>query len=343
MAKVLGPGMSIGAKGKIGNSIIFNEKKGINTSKEYIIPKDQKSSGQITQRSYMAEAVNDWKTDSYSVIDIAAWNFYAKIYKKTASGMNYFLKERINILKISDDWTILKNCVVSSITGEGCIVTVDVASDKSGILYCGISKYSMLTEFIGVFDTDHYTFTITGLENSTQYYFYIKNTSINEGSRTGIYKVKTTAYTPPAPVQIIMGLPAIDRNGALGNYTLVNRVAAANKTGKITSVEVFTKSASIVARIGIFYLVSGNNLTTRAVYDPGIVNWPANSKTIVPVDLDVVEGDFIGVWANGQIRVSTSGEAGVWFKAGLFMPCTDLTFGIFGAWGASVKGIGLSS
>lgn len=176
MAKVKGGLFSLGAEGKIAGKTIHRKLKGIKTAKKYVIPGNPKTEDQKTQRDYLKDAVLGWKTDGYYEQDITAWCLYASIQKKILSGYNVFLRERINADKDDKTWTKLTNCIISDITGVGCKVVINVASDMTGKLFIGTSKVLMNREVSGVFNTDHYTFTVTGLLPETRYYLYIKNT-----------------------------------------------------------------------------------------------------------------------------------------------------------------------
>ncbi|GAI38820.1 unnamed protein product, partial [marine sediment metagenome] len=128
-----------------------------------------------------------WQTDGYTSGDLEAWKLYASIQKKSLSAYNMFLRERINSAKVDKTWAKLTNCVIYDVTGEGFKIDINVASDLSGVLYLGTSRFSMLREFVGMFSVNKYTFVVTGLSEETKYYFYIKNTSVDERGRTGIY------------------------------------------------------------------------------------------------------------------------------------------------------------
>lgn len=173
--------------------MVYEDWKGIDTVKKYSKPKNPQTDIQQDQRNYMKEAIILWKSEDLTVLDKEAWKYFAKQSKKILSGMNSFNSNVINALKVDKTWVQLSNCVISDVTGIGCTVTINVDSDQNGKLYLGEYKKLMLTEFSGVFDTDHYTFIITGLDLKTKYSFYIKNTAANELARTGIYNFITTS------------------------------------------------------------------------------------------------------------------------------------------------------
>lgn len=57
MAKLKGPLMSLGASGKLANTLVFFPWKGLNVVREYVVPSNPKTALQIVQRGYMTEAV----------------------------------------------------------------------------------------------------------------------------------------------------------------------------------------------------------------------------------------------------------------------------------------------
>ena len=193
MAKVKGPLFSLSASGQIAKTLVYMTWKGIDDVRKYVIPANPRTAGQQTQRGYFSAAVAAWHTDGYSALDVAAWNLYALAQKVAASGFNMFTRLRVLADVAVHAWVTLTNCVITDITAVGATVTIDVASDQTGILYIGTSKTSMFTEFVGVFALTEYTFTVTGLNELTKYYFYIKNTVVDEDARTGIYSFTTIA------------------------------------------------------------------------------------------------------------------------------------------------------
>lgn len=125
---------------------------------------------------------------------------------------------------------------------------------------------------------------------------------------------------------ISIGNAAIDRPGYTGsNTTLVERMNPANATGKITSVEVYTYEDCANAQVGIFYVASGlDNLSTRDWEYIGTIT--AGAKRTFTVNLDVEEGDFIGIYIDGKLEVTLSGIPGIWLKGGDNVPCDDVPF-----------------
>lgn len=325
MAKIKGPLFSIEGIGKIGKSVIYSKSKGIETAKSYKIPYNPKTVNQQEGRDYMKEAVLAWQIDGLSGSDVIAWNTYAKLQKRSLSGYNIFLKDHLDCYKINNTWNKLTNCIISDVAETSFKVVVSVASDQEGRLYIGTSKYAMIKEFVGVFDTDKYTFEITELVGTIDYYFYIKNTKVNELGRTGIYHQKTTAEAPPVSIDI--GSEASDRL-YYQNYsnTIIDKNNPANADGKIKKIQVHLAQTVYAWKIAIFTEISPNRFTTRdyavmpaGPHDPGWYEFD--------VDLDVKEGDFIGFYlTNGQVDSDYSG-IGYWGGWGAdYIPCVDQLF-----------------
>jgi len=193
MAKVTGPLFSLAASGKLANSLVYLSWKGIDDVRQYVIPANPKTSGQQQQRGYFTDGVEDWHTAGYTADDVAAYNLAALAEKLPMSGFNihekYFVDAKVSGLT----WYALTNCAVSGVTASGASVAVNVASDQTGVLHYGTSKSTMNTTVSGTFTTDHYDFTLSGLNANTKYYFWIENTAVSAAGRTGIYTFTTAA------------------------------------------------------------------------------------------------------------------------------------------------------
>lgn len=127
---------------------------------------------------------------------------------------------------------------------------------------------------------------------------------------------------------IDIGSPAIDRAATWypsGDATIVNKENPANESGKITTVEIWPNTSLAICSIATFYVVSGNNLSTRDTEYIGAVTFGA--KRTFSVNLDVEAGDYIGMYFyDCQMEMSSSGYAGCWYIYEDQIPCTDVTF-----------------
>ena len=139
-------------------------------------------------------------------------------------------------------------------------------------------------------------------------------------------------------VDIDIGCPAIDRGSSLGVRTMVNKGNPANADGIITNVEIYACSGYTLTNceVAIFYVVSGNNLTTRDYEYIG--NVVGGSKQTFAVNLDVHTGDYIGIYADNYLERDTSGGDGLWYVSGDKIPCTNQAFDLNSAWVVSLYG-----
>jgi len=193
MAKVKGPLFSLGASGQIAKTLVYMTWKGIDDVREYVIPANPKSAGQQTQRGYFAAAVEDWHTDGFTAVDVAAWNLYALAQKVAASGFNMLVKLKVACAVAAESWVPLVDCLVTAIGAAGAQVNITGTVGSTVKLYWGTSKTSMFNEEAMVDTAGDYEVTLAACSASTKIYFYIKDTGVGECARTGIYSFTTTA------------------------------------------------------------------------------------------------------------------------------------------------------
>jgi len=110
---------------------------------------------------------------------------------------------------------------------------------------------------------------------------------------------------------INMGNPPIEGGQILAaGYTAVDANNPADGTGTITNVEfwAFSSGSAIIA----IFSADGNTLTSRDWENIGAIDEGYNS---VEVNLDVVEGDYIGFFAwDSHLEGSSPGSVGIWHK-----------------------------
>jgi len=175
MAKVKSPMLSMEAYGVLGKSIINQTRKKVKYIKAYKKPKNPQTKIQQDNRNYIKLAVEEWGKKELTELDKQAWNLYAKTKAKNISGYNAFVKFYLNAMVNNNDWTSIKNCIIYDITSSSAKISIEIETDKEGILYLGTSKYYMAKEYYPVFTEGKYIFTLTELDPNTKYFFYIKN------------------------------------------------------------------------------------------------------------------------------------------------------------------------
>jgi len=142
---------------------------------------------------------------------------------------------------------------------------------------------------------------------------------------------------------IDIGSAAINRNSSVTyGYTLINKDNPANESGKITSVDIWANVSLTSCQIATFFVVSGDNLSTRDTYYIGTVQ--LGFKRTFTVDLDVQAGDYIGIYyPSGEIESNDTGYSGVWFSSGDLIPCTNHGFSTQSGDTMSLYGIGATT
>lgn len=139
---------------------------------------------------------------------------------------------------------------------------------------------------------------------------------------------------------ITIGVAAIDRGGTSGTYTIVNYGGSADGTGSIASVEIWANSDMTGCEVATFYVVSGDNLSTRATHAIGNVT-SGSKQTFSGLDIAVVTGDYLGYTSStGNIEYDSSGFDGAWGKSGDYIPCTNEAFTLYAGDAVSLYGEG---
>jgi len=126
---------------------------------------------------------------------------------------------------------------------------------------------------------------------------------------------------------IDVGADAINRSGNSVSSTIVDGSNPANADGTIDTVQIFANTNMSTCRAATFYVVSGNNLSTRDYETLGVVT-AGSTQTFSGLDIDVLAGDYIGEYhPDGSIDHALSGGVGYWRAYGSDkIPCTNEEF-----------------
>lgn len=125
---------------------------------------------------------------------------------------------------------------------------------------------------------------------------------------------------------IDIGLAAIDRGGTQANgKTYVAYDNPANNTGAITDVEIWAPNNLANCEVATFTDEGSNVLSTRDTETIGSVT-AGSKQTFSGLNMDVVTGDYIGIYFSaGNLEADTTG-AGMWYITGDYIPCSSQTF-----------------
>ncbi|GAI62725.1 unnamed protein product, partial [marine sediment metagenome] len=97
-------------------------------------------------------------------------------------------------------------------------------------------------------------------------------------------------------------------------------------SGKITSIEIWANKTLLDCKVATFYIESGNNLSTRDWELIGTVI--SGSKKTFEVDIEVKEGDYIGISysRDGKIEIDASGGNDWHILYEDHIPCNNKAF-----------------
>jgi hypothetical protein len=90
MAKVNGALLSLGARGQLGGAMVFSNWKGIGTARQYVVPANPQTAGQVEQRSRLTLTVAFWKAKVTAPYMRTGWNLAATLGSTVQSGFNAF-------------------------------------------------------------------------------------------------------------------------------------------------------------------------------------------------------------------------------------------------------------
>jgi hypothetical protein len=124
---------------------------------------------------------------------------------------------------------------------------------------------------------------------------------------------------------IDIGAAAINRSTYTAIKTYVGKENPANDTGSITSVEIWAYSTLSNCEVATFYVVSGDNLSTRDSETIGTVT-SGSKQTFSGLNMDVQTGDYLGTYFTAGSLEKDSSGSGYWYATGDYIPCTNSTF-----------------
>lgn len=199
MAKLTAPLLSMSASGTIGDLITYAAWKGINYARQRVVPANPQSSGQTSQRNKLAAAVSDYKSTANALNALDKTNLdRAALYSgKTQSGYNFYVRQHINEAIAGGTPGPLYGTAESNIDDSGFDLAINHKASTANVsLLYGTSPTSLLTSVNrNETTTPGYssTFTVTGLNSTTKYYYKVVVNEGNEDITGGIGQVTTTA------------------------------------------------------------------------------------------------------------------------------------------------------
>lgn len=195
MAKVTSPLLSLGATGKIAKSLVFSSWKGIADVRQYVVPANPRSTGQVAQRGLMTAAVEAWHGFARNAYDVMALAIWAALEAKPMSGFNKFVKAHIAAEAAEETAVPAHTFTITTNAGgvlEGSITLVTGLSvDMSVGLKSTVLPDSYDLAEVG--SSGVYNFSVSGLTEGVDYFIQFTTATAATQLMSGIYKVRTLA------------------------------------------------------------------------------------------------------------------------------------------------------
>ena len=193
MAKVTGPLMSMDARGKLANAIVFIGWRGIQDVRKWVKPANPRTEAQVAQRNRFTQAVD--KYHELTPTDKQAWE--TKASGKPYSGFNLFVSRVVKTLVAGKTWQLIKDVKAENITSSSADITgytdnaelVRVEYGTSPGVYTAYADEPSGRSAAGTF-----TVSLSGLSSGTTYYYrVITQTTDGVWGETGEYSFTTSS------------------------------------------------------------------------------------------------------------------------------------------------------
>lgn len=103
MAVLKAPLLSIDARGKFANAIVFSGWKGLKVARQHVVPANPKTAAQIIQRDFLAAVVSAWKNHFLGTEGREAWDRSALNDSRPMSGFNMFSSQALHMIQTDAD------------------------------------------------------------------------------------------------------------------------------------------------------------------------------------------------------------------------------------------------
>jgi len=278
-------------------------------------------------------AINDYAGDIGGAV---TW-FPATIHLKDTNGQStkVFLEVGANYRKIA----ITKVNGETELKGEVEAWNYDAGTpaNSTGIIHTSTAGWVIdsNTKVYVYYDKDHADNDNINVIGTTAGY------AVYDGNHKAVCHMAGTGETA-----IDVGSPCIARDLNFGgDATYIDLSNPSNLTGKLTTVYIWAKVSMASAKVATFYVSGGKYTARSASGNLGAVG--SGALKIFSVNLDVVEGDFIGIYftdAGDQIAAdNNTGGSGVASLIGDQTACVDATFNFSADYRISLYGEGLDS
>lgn len=198
MAKLKAPLMSLGASGALGKALVFFPWKGLDVVREYVVPANPKTAGQVTQRGYLSDAVTAIHSAQGAAAnpldseDISAYALLASVIQSATTWFNQLLRLIVDRLIASGQWIVWRDghltpgtdkltLVIHNTSSAGGLTTINI---KYGTSKTALINTQATTAALLIAGVD-----ITGLTTGVKYYVQVRPVlaATYIGCNSGIY------------------------------------------------------------------------------------------------------------------------------------------------------------
>ena len=167
MAKLVGPLMSFGARGKLGGSLVYSAWKGIATARQLVTPANPRSPDQVAQRDLLSVIVAAWRSTEVSQTVRTGWNKAAQLTGRALSGFNLFASQLVKLVAEVPDASFVSAVASSSIGGvQFTMLNLDdlTTGDEAGnfTAFVGDSPDALLTDITAAISAGVLTLDLDG-------------------------------------------------------------------------------------------------------------------------------------------------------------------------------------
>lgn len=200
MAKLKAPLLSLGATQQLGKTLVYFPWKGLNVVREYVIPANPKTAGQVTQRGYVTAGVLMVHTaqalvaNALIAIDVLAYALLANQEASPRTWFNQFVKQYCDQHVAALQCAVFRDMVIAP--GAAGVLDVDIEWTPEGVnditaatWFYGTSPSALIYSVVATIAAGRATDSIAGLTTGQKYYVQLRPTAHADfvGVKSGIY------------------------------------------------------------------------------------------------------------------------------------------------------------
>lgn len=201
MAKLVGPLMSFGARGKLGGSLVYSAWKGIATARQLVTPANPRSAAQVAQRGLLSVIVAAWRSTEVSQAVRTGWNKAAQLTGRALSGFNLFASQLVKLVAEDPDASFVSSVADTSVAGlKFTMLNLDdlTTGDEAGnfTVLVGDSPDALLTDITAAIASGALTLDLQGAGWDFGNTVYVQVRKAGTGStafdRSGVMEITLT-------------------------------------------------------------------------------------------------------------------------------------------------------